>query len=100
MGTGRKGEGELSIPSESVIVLCELKPVAFQEQARRREAARQWREQQINELSSIPNRTPQQEEQLRALKLERDFEKRAEEARQEDEEEGEDESAVTVNHLM
>ncbi|XP_047366031.1 afadin isoform X1 [Vespa velutina] len=50
------------------------------EQARRREAARQWRDQQIAELSALPHRTPQQDEQLRALQLERDFQKRAEEA--------------------
>lgn len=46
----------------------------------------------------MPSRSPQQEEQLRALKLERDFERRAEEAKQEDEEEGEEEPAVTVSH--
>ncbi|XP_044743827.1 uncharacterized protein LOC123306030 isoform X1 [Chrysoperla carnea] len=50
------------------------------EQEARREAARQWRDRQIAELSAIPSRTPQQDEQLRALKLERDFQKRAEEA--------------------
>ncbi|KAJ8680884.1 hypothetical protein QAD02_016671 [Eretmocerus hayati] len=62
------------------------------EQARRREAARQWRDQQIAELSGLSRRTPQQEEQLRALQLERDFQKRAEEAasQQDDEEEGND----------
>ncbi|XP_069688876.1 afadin isoform X3 [Periplaneta americana] len=62
------------------------------EQQRRREAARAWRDQQISELSSLPQRTPQQEEQLRALKLEREFQRRAEEcARQEEDEEGEEE---------
>lgn len=45
----------------------------------RREAARQWRDRQIAELTSFPSRTQQQDEQLRALKLERDFQKRAEE---------------------
>lgn len=73
--------------------------INLKEQARRREAARQWREQQISELSSLPSRTPQQEEQLRALKLERDFERRAEEAKQEDEDEGEEEPAVTVRFI-
>ncbi|XP_014233277.1 afadin isoform X11 [Trichogramma pretiosum] len=58
------------------------------EQARRREAARQWRDQQIAELSALQRRTSQQEEQLRALQLERDFQKRAEEvASQQDEDE-------------
>ncbi|XP_058809289.1 uncharacterized protein LOC131674567 [Phymastichus coffea] len=62
------------------------------EQARRREAARQWRDQQIAELSAMPRRTAQQDEQLRALQLERDFQKRAEEAanQQDDDEEGND----------
>ncbi|XP_073823958.1 adherens junction formation factor afadin isoform X4 [Musca autumnalis] len=53
----------------------------------RREHIRQWREQQINELSSIAQRTPQQDEQLKTLILERDFERRAQEM-----EEHEDES--------
>ena len=48
----------------------------------------------------MQSRTPQQEEQLRALKLERDFERRAEEAKQEDEEEGEEEPAVTVGFFL
>lgn len=49
-----------------------------------------WRDQQIAELSAMPRRTIQQEEQLRALQLERDFQKRAEEAanQQDDDEEG------------
>lgn len=51
----------------------------------RRVQARQWRDQQIHELSSLQPRTPQQEEQLRALRLEREFERRAQEAEQEDE---------------
>ncbi|KAF3422583.1 hypothetical protein E2986_06206 [Frieseomelitta varia] len=62
------------------------------EQARRREAARQWRDQQIAELSALSHRTSQQEEQLRALQLERDFQKRAEEVanQQDDDEESND----------
>ncbi|KAK2577436.1 hypothetical protein KPH14_003543 [Odynerus spinipes] len=59
------------------------------EQARRREAARQWRDQQIAELSALPHRTPQQDEQLRALQLERDFQKRAEEAANQQDEDDE-----------
>ncbi|XP_011184904.2 afadin isoform X3 [Zeugodacus cucurbitae] len=53
----------------------------------RREHIRQWREQQIAELSCLPQRTAQQEEQLKTLILERDFERRAQEM-----EEHEDES--------
>ncbi|XP_050336591.1 afadin isoform X3 [Bactrocera neohumeralis] len=56
----------------------------------RREHIRQWREQQIAELSSLPQRTPQQEEQLKTLILERDFERRAQEV-----EEHEDESETS-----
>ncbi|RLU18378.1 hypothetical protein DMN91_008735 [Ooceraea biroi] len=74
------------------------------EQARRREAARQWRDQQIAELSVLTHRTQQQEEQLRALQLERDFQKRAEEAaNQDDDEESNDldnESAQRVQGLL
>ena len=73
-------------------VLFLHKSLSFQEQARRREAARQWRDQQIAELSSLSHRTSQQEEQLRALQLERDFQKRAEEVanQQDDDEESND----------
>nr|CAD7399380.1 unnamed protein product [Timema cristinae] len=61
------------------------------EQQRRRDAARAWRDHQIAELSNLSQRSPQQEEQLRALKLEKEFQKRAEEAAHQDEdEEGED----------
>lgn len=75
------------------------------EQARRREAARLWRDQQITELGSLPHRTAQQEEQLRALQLERDFQKRAEEAanQQDDDDESNDldsESAQRVQGLL
>lgn len=49
------------------------------EQEIRREQARQWREHHIIELSSLPHRTPQQEEQLKTLILERDFERLAQE---------------------
>ncbi len=51
---------------------------------RRQEAARQWMEEQIDELESTANRTPKQEEQLRALKLEMEFRKRAMEAAEEE----------------
>lgn len=54
----------------------------------RRFAARMMRDKQINALQSLgeDNRTPQQEQQLRALTLERDFQKRAQEAQIEDDE--------------
>lgn len=51
----------------------------------RREQMRQWRDQQIVELSLLPSRTPQQEEQLKTLVLERDFERRALEEENEEE---------------
>ncbi|XP_046450063.1 afadin-like isoform X3 [Daphnia pulex] len=59
---------------------------------RRQEAARQWMEEQIEELESLGlgNRTPKQEEQLRALRLEMEFRKRAmEAAEEEDDDDGE-----------
>lgn len=49
------------------------------EQEIRREQSRQWREYQIIELTNMQHRTPQQEEQLKTLILERDFERMAEE---------------------
>ncbi len=58
------------------------------EQEIRREHARHWRDQQIAELSSFPNRTAQQDEQLKALVLERDFERRALEEEHEDDNDG------------
>ncbi|XP_063972660.1 afadin isoform X10 [Diachasmimorpha longicaudata] len=75
------------------------------EQARRREAAKLWRDQQIAELSALLSRTPQQEEQLRALQLERDFQKRAEEVanQQDDDDESteiDNESAQRVQGLL
>lgn len=54
------------------------------EQQVRREHVRHWRDLQINELSSQPHRTPIQEEQLKALVLERDFERRAQESEEQD----------------
>ncbi|KAK9888640.1 hypothetical protein WA026_000868 [Henosepilachna vigintioctopunctata] len=63
-------------------------PWAREEQERqaeaRREAGRIWQEQQIKELLALPHRNPQQEEQLRVLQLEREFQRRALEAEQED----------------
>lgn len=53
----------------------------------RREHARHWRDQQIVELSLQNQRTQQQDEQLKTLVLERDFERRALEEEQEEESE-------------
>lgn len=58
------------------------------EAERRREAARMWRDQQISELVALgPNRTVNQEEQLRALRLEKEFERRAQEEGEDDDDE-------------
>lgn len=54
------------------------------EQEIRRDQIRLWREQQIVDLSNISNRSQHQEEQLKTLLLERDFEKRAIEEQAED----------------
>ncbi|KAJ8948414.1 hypothetical protein NQ314_008408 [Rhamnusium bicolor] len=71
-------------------------PWAREEQERqqeaRREAARQWQEQQIRELASLQYRTPQQEEQLRVLQLEREFQRRAMEASEQEDDDTEKES--------
>lgn len=56
------------------------------EQEMRREHLRQWRDQQIGELSSIGHRNAQQEEQLKTLILERDFERRALEMEEQEDE--------------
>uniref|UniRef100_A0A8D8LPY9 Afadin n=2 Tax=Cacopsylla melanoneura TaxID=428564 RepID=A0A8D8LPY9_9HEMI len=69
------------------------------EQLRRREAAKIWRDQQITELGALgTNRTQSQEEQLRALRLEKEFERRAEE--EEDEEEEDQETGERVQGLL
>lgn len=57
------------------------------EQEIRRGQVRVWRDKQINDLSNIPNRNLQQEEQLKTLLLERDFERRAIEEQAEEENE-------------
>ncbi|ODN06354.1 Afadin [Orchesella cincta] len=61
------------------------------EAKRRKEAAKYWRDQQIHELDIVHHRTPVQDEQLRALKLEREFQRRAEEMQRNDEEGNDDE---------
>ncbi|XP_044268481.1 afadin isoform X2 [Tribolium madens] len=74
-------------------------PWAREEQERqaeaRREASRQWQEQQIRELMALPQRTPQQEEQLRVLQLEREFQRRAMEAAEQDDDDTEKESPMS-----
>ncbi|CAG0912478.1 unnamed protein product [Notodromas monacha] len=49
------------------------------EAERRVEAARLWREEQIALLESLPSLNQRQEDQLKALRLEREFQRRAEE---------------------
>lgn len=61
------------------------------EAVRKKEAAKYWRDQQIEELESLLNRSPSQDEQLRALKLEREFQRRAEEMKKDDDGENEEE---------
>lgn len=77
------------------------------EAKRRKEAAKYWRDQQIHEMESFPNRTPVQDEQLRALKLEREFQRRAEEMQrnteegvEDEEEEEEDDRKAMVRRLQ
>ncbi|CAG0888922.1 unnamed protein product, partial [Darwinula stevensoni] len=60
------------------------------EAARRAEVARLWRDQQIAMLEGESNRTPKQEEQLRTLRLEKEFQRRAEEAAKGDDEDNDD----------
>lgn len=73
-----------------------LLPITLQEAERRREVAKEWRDQQINELMSLgPSRNPSQEELLRTLKLEKEFERRV----QEDDEEDEEDQVCSRNGL-
>lgn len=51
----------------------------------RLEEARRARDEEIRELESRSHLTPQQEERLRALRLEQEFQRRAEELRGEEE---------------
>lgn len=63
-------------------------PWEREEREKKVEIKRQlWRDQQIVELSLLPSKTPQQEEQLKNLVLERDFERRAKEEENEEENE-------------
>ena len=66
----------------------------FQNDKQRKEAVRQWRDEQISSLENLERRTIQEDEKLRALKLEREFQRRAEEAKSkkidDDDEDGEE----------
>jgi afadin len=55
---------------------------------------KKWRQlgkRRQHDLESLPNQTPSQDEQLRALKLEREFQRRAEEIKKDDDGENEEE---------
>ncbi|KAF5291704.1 hypothetical protein FQR65_LT11397 [Abscondita terminalis] len=75
-------------------------PWAREEQERqaevRREQARQWQEHQIRELLSLSHRSSQQEEQLRVLQLEREFQRRALEASEQDDEDTEEKESPSA----
>lgn len=64
----------------------------------RREHIRHWRDQQIVELSLLSSRSPQQEEQLKTLVLERDFERRAQE--EEIEEDNENQYQKNIGNIQ
>lgn len=67
----------------------------------RREHMRQWRDQQIVELSLLPSRSPQHEEQLKTLVLERDFERRAQEEENEEENDAQyQKNAIGVQEVL
>ncbi|KAL1476697.1 hypothetical protein MTO96_036320, partial [Rhipicephalus appendiculatus] len=53
----------------------------------RLEEMRQMRDEELQELESLPNRTSRQEERLRTLRLEREFERRAQELAGDDDDE-------------
>ncbi|KAL1415446.1 hypothetical protein MTO96_006795 [Rhipicephalus appendiculatus] len=56
----------------------------------RLEEMRQMRDEELQELESLPNRTSRQEERLRTLRLEREFERRAQELAGDDDDEEQD----------
>ncbi|XP_064119652.1 afadin-like isoform X5 [Macrobrachium nipponense] len=58
---------------------------------RRREAVRHWRDEQISSLEALEVRTSQQDERLRTLRLEKEFQRRAEEALTNEDDDDEDE---------
>ncbi|CAO1424821.1 unnamed protein product [Diamesa hyperborea] len=70
------------------------------DQELRREQIRQWRDQQIVELSLLPSRSQQQEEQLKTLVLERDFERRALEEENEEERNEYDKNSTSMQEVL
>ncbi|KAH7985911.1 hypothetical protein HPB52_025310 [Rhipicephalus sanguineus] len=58
-----------------------------QRRLQRLEEMRQMRDEELQELESLPNRTSRQEERLRTLRLEREFERRAQELAGDDDDE-------------
>lgn len=64
----------------------------------RREQSRQWQDQQIKELISLSHRTSQQDEQLRVLQLEKEFQRRALETEQDDDETEEKDTSPTASN--
>ena len=85
----------------SAVTKTHRDPWAREEQERqaeiRREQARILREQQIKELLSIQNRTQQQEEHLRVLQLEKEFQRRVMEEPEQEEEDTEKVHCICVS---
>ncbi|GFY73939.1 afadin [Trichonephila inaurata madagascariensis] len=65
----------------------------------RQEEARRARDEEIRELESRPHLTPQQEDRLRALRLEQEFQRRAEELHGEEEEDDDEEQEGRLRQL-
>ena len=61
---------------------------------RRTEAARQYRDQHIARLESLPARSRREQQQLDTLRLERRFQQRIELGGDEEEEEGDEDDGV------
>ncbi|XP_065164325.1 afadin isoform X5 [Atheta coriaria] len=66
------------------------------QEQQRRELSRQWQEQQIKDLSLMAQRTQHQEEQLRVLQFEREFQRRAQEAAELDEDDNTEKGSPTM----
>ena len=74
------------------------------EEFRKKEMARQWRDEQISALESREKKTPQEEERMKTLRLEREFQLRAEaeaaqRAEDEDDEEEEEQEDEEDNEV-
>ncbi|XP_022256990.1 afadin-like isoform X2 [Limulus polyphemus] len=67
-----------------------LRTAVDSELKQREERARRARDDEIRELESLPSRNPRQEERLRALRLEQEFQRRAEEVGGDDDDDDED----------